>query len=94
MGGDSGIRPASQTRENEREQRFRKKDGGLENKNHRRSDDNGRSRRTLGNFCDPSKAGVLRTRFKEGEEFRKSGRTWLVTKAGMERLYGKEIHEE
>lgn len=29
-------------------------------------------------------------RLIEGEEFRKSGRTWLVTKAGMERLYGKE----
>ena len=28
-------------------------------------------------------------RFKE-DEFRKSGRTWLVTRAGMERLYGKE----
>lgn len=24
------------------------------------------------------------------EECRKSGRTWLVTRAGMERLYGKE----
>lgn len=24
------------------------------------------------------------------EEFRKSGRTWLVTRAGMERLYGKQ----
>ncbi len=29
-------------------------------------------------------------RLVEGEEFRKSGRTWLVTRAGMERLYGKE----
>lgn len=25
-----------------------------------------------------------------GKEFRKSGRTWLVTRAGMERLYGEE----
>lgn len=31
----------------------------------------------------------LPSRFKEGE-FRKSGHAWLVTKAGMERLYGKE----
>lgn len=28
-------------------------------------------------------------RFKKGE-FRKSGRAWLVTRQGMERLYGKE----
>lgn len=31
----------------------------------------------------------LPPRFKEGE-FRKSGHAWLVTKAGMERLYGRE----
>lgn len=24
-------------------------------------------------------------------EYRKSGRTWLVTRKGMERLYGKEL---
>ena len=28
--------------------------------------------------------------FLEGE-FRKSGKMWLVTRQGMERLYGKEI---
>ena len=34
-----------------------------------------------------------RGRVKNGfrsEEFRKSGQTWLVTRAGMERLYGKK----
>lgn len=31
--------------------------------------------------------GRVKNGFKEGE-FRKSGRTWLVTRAGMERLYG------
>lgn len=33
--------------------------------------------------------GRVKNGFKENE-FRKSGRTWLVTRAGMERLYGKE----
>ena len=28
--------------------------------------------------------------FLEGE-FRKSGKMWLVTRQGMERLYGKEV---
>lgn len=32
-------------------------------------------------------------RFNEGE-FRKSQGTWLVTRAGMERLYGKEPTKE
>lgn len=43
---------------------------------------------TVKQACSGQKG--LPPRFKEGEEFRKSGRTWLVTKAGMERLYGKE----
>ncbi len=42
---------------------------------------------TLKQACSGQKG--LPPRFKE-EEFRKSGRTWLVTRAGMERLYGKE----
>ena len=33
--------------------------------------------------------GRVKNGFKENE-FRKSGRTSLVTRAGMERLYGKE----
>lgn len=33
--------------------------------------------------------GRVKNGFKENE-FRKSGRIWLVTRAGMERLYGKE----
>ena len=33
--------------------------------------------------------GRVKNGFKENE-FRTSGRTWLVTRAGMERLYGKE----
>ncbi len=33
--------------------------------------------------------GRVKNGFKKGE-FRKSGRVWLVTRAGMERLYGKE----
>lgn len=37
--------------------------------------------------------GRVKNGFKEGE-FRKSGSTWLVTKAGMERLYGKEPKKE
>ena len=65
--------------------------GESENENHRRSDDDSGSCRTLGNFCDHNKGQKgLPPRFKEGEEFRKSGRTWLITKAGMERLYGPE----
>ena len=36
--------------------------GESENENHRRSDDDSGSCRTLGNFCDHSKAGVLRTK--------------------------------
>ncbi len=44
---------------------------------------------TVKQACSGQKG--LPPRFKESEEFRsKSGRTWLVTKAGMERLYGKE----
>ena len=43
---------------------------------------------TVKQACSGQKG--LPPRFKEGEEFRKSGRTWLITKAGMERLYGKE----
>lgn len=30
-------------------------------------------------------------RFKE-DEFRKSGATWLITRQGMERVFGKEIN--
>ncbi len=33
--------------------------------------------------------GRVKNGFREGE-FRKSGRTWLVTRAGMERLYGEQ----
>lgn len=33
--------------------------------------------------------GRVKNGFKEGE-FRKSGKMWLVTRQGMERLYGKE----
>lgn len=33
--------------------------------------------------------GRVKNGFKEGE-FRKSGKVWLVTRQGMERLYGKE----
>lgn len=33
--------------------------------------------------------GRVKNGFKEGE-YRKSGRTWLVTRQGMERLYGPE----
>ena len=43
---------------------------------------------TVKQACSGQKG--LPPRFKEGEEFRKSGRTWLVTRTGMERLYGKE----
>lgn len=43
---------------------------------------------TVKQACSGQKG--LTPRFKEGEEFRKSGRTWLVTKAGMERMYGKK----
>ena len=32
--------------------------------------------------------GRVKNGFKKGE-FRKSGKMWLVTRAGMERLYGK-----
>ena len=32
--------------------------------------------------------GRVKNGFKEGE-FRKSGKMWLVTRQGMERLYGK-----
>ena len=34
--------------------------------------------------------GRVKNGFLEGE-FRKSGKMWLVTRHGMERLYGKEI---
>lgn len=43
---------------------------------------------TVKQACSGQKG--LPPRFKECEEFRKSGRTWLITKAGMERLYGPE----
>ena len=33
--------------------------------------------------------GHVKNGFKEGE-FKKSGKMWLVTRQGMERLYGKE----
>lgn len=33
--------------------------------------------------------GRVKKGFKEGE-FKKSGKMWLVTRQGMERLYGKE----
>ena len=33
--------------------------------------------------------GRVKNGFKEGE-FKKSGKMWLVTRQGMERLYGKE----
>ena len=33
--------------------------------------------------------GRVKNGFKEGE-FKKSGKNWLVTRQGMERLYGKE----
>ncbi len=42
---------------------------------------------TVKKSCQGQKG--LPPRFKDGE-FRKSGRTWLVTRAGMERLYGEE----
>ncbi len=42
---------------------------------------------TVKQACSGQKG--LPPRFKGGE-FRKSGSTWLVTRAGMERLYGKE----
>lgn len=45
---------------------------------------------TVKQACSGQKG--LPPRFKEGEEFRKSGCTWLVTKAGMERPYGAEKH--
>ena len=41
---------------------------------------------TVKQACSGQKG--LPPRFKEGE-FRKSGRTWLVTRTGMERLYGE-----
>ena len=34
--------------------------------------------------------GRVKNGFRKGED-RKSGRVWLVTRAGMERVYGKEI---
>ena len=34
--------------------------------------------------------GRVKKGFLEGE-FRKSGKMWLVTRQGMERLYGKEV---
>ena len=33
--------------------------------------------------------GRVKNGFKDGE-FKKSGKNWLVTRQGMERLYGKE----
>ncbi len=45
---------------------------------------------TVKQACSGQKG--LPPRFKEGE-FRKSNRTWLVTRAGMERLYGKPKDE-
>lgn len=36
--------------------------------------------------------GRVKNGFREGE-FRKSGRTWLVTRAGMERLYGEQKND-
>ena len=36
--------------------------------------------------------GRVKNGFQKGE-YRKSGRVWLVTRAGMERVYGKEIRE-
>ncbi len=47
----------------------------------------GLSIETVKKSCQGQKG--LPPRFKE-DEFRKSGRTWLVTRAGMERLYGEE----
>lgn len=48
----------------------------------------GLSHETIKKACAGQKG--LPPRFKEGE-FRKSGeRTWLVTRQGMERLYGPE----
>ena len=35
--------------------------------------------------------GRVKNGFKEGE-FKKSGKMWLVTRQGMERLYGKESY--
>lgn len=34
--------------------------------------------------------GKVKPRLLEGEECRKSGGVWLITREGMERLYGKE----
>lgn len=34
--------------------------------------------------------GWVKNGFRKGE-YRKSGRVWLVTRAGMVRVYGKEI---
>lgn len=42
---------------------------------------------TIKQSCSGQKG--LPPRFSEGE-CRKSGRTWLITRAGMERLYGEE----
>lgn len=44
----------------------------------------------LWNLSDGSvlRNAVRQGRFKE-EEYRQSGRTWLVTREAMERLYGK-----
>lgn len=47
----------------------------------------GLSIETIKNSCQGQKG--LPPRFIEGE-FRKSGRLWLVTRTGMERLYGEE----
>lgn len=47
----------------------------------------GLSIETIKKSCQGQKG--LPPRFIEGE-FRKSGRLWLVTRAGMERLYGEE----
>ena len=43
--------------------------------------------RTIQQACTGYKGGV--PRFTE-KEARKAGRIWLVTRAGMERLYGKK----
>ncbi|WP_366928485.1 helix-turn-helix domain-containing protein [Selenomonas sp. F0473] len=47
----------------------------------------GKEHDTIKHICNGS--GTRKNRFMP-DEFRKSGRTWLVTRAGMERLFGKE----
>ena len=42
---------------------------------------------TVKQACQDSKNGIKKNPFRLGE-YRKSKSTWLVTKAGMERLYG------